>query len=880
MSDYTYFQNEDDDENNNNVQDVENNEQEMLHSTATHDQYSFDEIESVLFISYQDHKIAFAFYHIGSSKIELFHEMYEFEDFLVTRNVLAKLQPYNVFVGTQCESKLFWLLKKLSSNLREEIVTVMIDDENDTINSNEQQQEEEESIQLDTTGNEDYATNSMIKNEDEENLSFALEGDTTLNLLQNSFKLHVVSSKLFNYDQCKSRIVSFDYKPISHLSDNTIRYIYLTSHVDFSEKNSIRSLGVLLFFIEKHSLNQSSTLPLNTTNINSITDIVYFFLDSFVSIDQTTYEALDIFKNEWHPSLSKKGLTKKESFSLYGVFNSCASKIGSNYLRKIFLQPITNIDILEERLNIVDFFTCQEQTYLKTMIYDFLKNIKHIPPIINRFRSSNFQISDFRILQQNLISVISIKNLVTNRLANLEQKPKICEEITDHYIIVLNEILECIEKTIDFDKSKNDGKVAIKTGIDEQLDKKKFYFNKLPEILRNAIAEDTLINDLIQTYNINITLYYIPQLGFLLKLLLIEAQKITDIDKYGLRFLFCAETAAYYKNSNTDQYDSLFGDIHGEINDLTHQNLVKIKEFIIERIDKLLVANNYCAFLDAMIAISQAAIDMNFNRPKLNCQGTINICEGRHPLYELITRSFVPNDYYSNNQSSKTMIIFGQNGSGKTVYLKQICLIIFLAHIGSFVPAKSAEIQVVDKIFTRIRTPESISTQLSSFKLDLNQMIAATKCAKRRSLVIIDCFGKGTLHVDGYSLLKSFIDYWTNNDQQPYLIISTHFNMLSTTMIDRDKAVMGHFDKESQDYKLKLCEKNANEITTVHTAPELIDLCHKVYDEQEKTESITEMKNKFRSYIQLADMVINNEPIESINSLAKDIISKYHTKCK
>ncbi|OTF75354.1 mutS protein-like protein [Euroglyphus maynei] len=866
MSDYTYFQNnEDENDNNNDVRDDENNDPEMLPLETTRDDINLDETESVLFISYQNRRIAFAFYRIGSSRIELFHEMYEFDDYVVTRNVLAKLQPDNVFIGAQCESKLYWLLKKLSSNFCEEIVTIMTD-EDDTNNSNEP---EDSSIQQ-TSENED-ATNSVIKN-DEENFSFTLEGDTTLNLLNNHFKLHIVPSKLFNYEQCKSRILSFDFKPISHQSDKTIRYIYLTSQIDFSETNTIRSLGVLLFFIEK----QSSTLSANA-NINSISDFVYFFLDCFVSIDQITYDALDIFKNEWHPSLSKKGLTKKESFSLYGVFNSCASKIGSNYLRKIFLQPLTNIDILEERLDVVEFFHCEKNSYFKTSVYDFLKNIKHIPPIINRFRSSNFQISDFRTLQQNLIAVISIKNLFTNRLMNSEKKIKIFDKITDHFIMVLNEILESIENTIDFDKSKDDGKVAIKTGIDEELDKKKFYFNKLPEILRNAIDEQPLINDLVQTHNIDITLLYLPQLGFLLKLSLIEVQKITDIDKYELRFLFCAETAAYYKNANTDQYDSLFGDIHGEINDLTHQNLVKLKEFIIERIDTLIMANSYCAFLDAMIAISQSAIDMNFTRPKLNCQGMINIVEGRHPLYEIITKSFVPNDYHCDSKSSKTMIIFGQNGSGKTVYLKQICLIVFLAHIGSFVPAQSAELQVVDKIFTRIRTPESISTQLSSFKLDLNQMIAATKYAKRRSLVIIDCFGKGTLYVDGYALLKGFINYWINNDQQPYLIISTHYNMLLTTIEQDVEVVLGRFDNEFQNYKLKLCQKNDEELSAIPTAPELIDLCNKVCDEKQKKESIAEIKTKFRSYIQLADMILNNEQLDKINSFAKDIISKYHT---
>src|SRR5690242_3390526 len=127
--------------------------------------------------------------------------------------------------------------------------------------------------------------------------------------------------------------------------------------------------------------------------------------------------------------------------------------------------------------------------------------------------------------------------------------------------------------------------------------------------------------------------------------------------------------------------------------------------------------------------MAEVAQENCYRRPRYNVENAIKIVKGRHPLQEmclsLSSKDFVPNDYSSGGEWSRIKIITGPNSSGKSVYLKQVCLIVYLAHLGSFVPAESANVPIIDKLLTRIRTTESMSAKVSTFMSDLNQMSLA-----------------------------------------------------------------------------------------------------------------------------------------------------------
>ncbi|KAI5733241.1 hypothetical protein M8J76_009468 [Diaphorina citri] len=157
-----------------------------------------------------------------------------------------------------------------------------------------------------------------------------------------------------------------------------------------------------------------------------------------------------------------------------------------------------------------------------------------------------------------------------------------------------------------------------------------------------------------------------------------------------------------------------------------------------------------------LFALSIAAQEHNLTCPIILPSGSgIQIKEGRHPLQELNVESFVPNDF----QSQRIHILTGPNACGKSVYLKQVALITYLAHLGSYVPAREAKINIVDHIHCRINTAESTEHHLSAFMTDLRQVTTALLNSSRSSLIILDEFGKGTLEMDGLALLASSLNH-------------------------------------------------------------------------------------------------------------------------
>jgi len=195
----------------------------------------------------------------------------------------------------------------------------------------------------------------------------------------------------------------------------------------------------------------------------------------------------------------------------------------------------------------------------------------------------------------------------------------------------------------------------------------------------------------------------------------------------------------------------------------------------------------------------------------------LHIRGGRHPLQELVTASFIANDCFmsagngnsihkgedvlpeaadNTSESPSTIILTGPNHSGKSVYLKQIAIIVYLAHIGCFVPAEHATIGITDRILTRIATRESVARSESAFAIDLRQVAFAMNFATRQSLIIIDEFGKGTNSHDGAGLMKATIDHFVGlGPERPKLLAATHFHeLLDDFLVESAELAFFHMD--------------------------------------------------------------------------------------
>jgi DNA mismatch repair protein MSH5 len=198
--------------------------------------------------------------------------------------------------------------------------------------------------------------------------------------------------------------------------------------------------------------------------------------------------------------------------------------------------------------------------------------------------------------------------------------------------------------------------------------------------------------------------------------------------------------------------------------------------------------------LDSLMALAMAAVQYHWTAPEMTVSNIIDIREGRHPLQELVVPAFIANPCRisggagveddedllmpdAQGLGSSMLIMTGPNHSGKSVYLKQVALIVFLAHVGSYVPADHAVIGLTDKILTRISTRESMARSESAFAIDLRQAAFAINHVTHRSLVLIDEFGKGTNPNDGAGLMTALLAHFRGlEDARPKVLVATHFH--------------------------------------------------------------------------------------------------------
>lgn len=509
------------------------------------------------------------------------------------------------------------------------------------------------------------------------------------------------------------------------------------------------------------------------TSLSNIQGITFYNREDHMILDEATWSHLELLNS-----------MNDDSYTLISVLDETKTNMGSRLMRRIIVEPLIKSESINERLKNVEYF-CDK--------IDTTENIREKLQKINDIERISSKLAFMRINPKELVSLkVSLINSL-EIMANLAVSG--FELANTEHIENIRIVIDLIERAIleEPSMSINEGNV-IKDSYDPTLLK----YNEARAEGRNWIAEleyklrdETGINNLRIRYN-NVIGYYIEVTKSYIKHVpsnFIKRQTLVGNERYTTEKLL--------------EYEKIINEANEKGYSKEASIFMAVRSQAAKHVASIMHIANIISWIDVYSSLAHLAVDKNYVKPIVDNSDIIEIKNGRHPVVEkyLTNNSFIPNDVYI-DKNERLLIITGPNMSGKSTYLRQIALITLLAQIGSFVPADSARIGVVDRIFTRVGANDNISRGESTFLVEMSESANILNNCTSKSLVIMDEIGRGTSTYDGMSIAWAIIEYLiTNKDRRAKTLFATHYHEL--TLLEKLEGV--------KNYSI-LVEEHRNEI--------------------------------------------------------------------
>ena len=486
--------------------------------------------------------------------------------------------------------------------------------------------------------------------------------------------------------------------------------------------------------------------------IQHITKIQNIPQDDYLMMDGFTLRNLEIIHSN-----------HSEGKSFLDIIDRTTTPMGGRLLRRRMILPLKSVNEIDRRLSLIEFFNKEEN--LKYNIYELLKSISDLDRLLGKLAAERISPKELGNFRNSLISIEKIKELLLPHPDALAWVTPLHshKELIDYLQSHLNEELPV---------SINKGNV-IKEGVSEELDRLRnlLYSGKsyLDEMCQRE-SERTGISSLKIDFN-NVFGYYIEV-------------RNTHKDKVPENWIRkqTLVNAERYITEELKEYESQILGAEEKIAQLEHLLYKKIEEQVLVHMDTIQNNSKTIAEIDCAVGLSELAIAENYTKPIINEDFTINIKEGRHPVIEKslpLGEKYIPNDIFLDRDTQQIMMVTGPNMSGKSAVLRQTAIICLLAQIGSFVPAKHAEIGVLDRIFTRVGASDNISAGESTFMVEMNESANILNNITERSLILLDEIGRGTSTYDGISIAWAIAEYLHQHPTQPKTLFATHYHELN-----------------------------------------------------------------------------------------------------
>ncbi|TDZ61970.1 DNA mismatch repair protein MSH5 [Colletotrichum trifolii] len=546
-----------------------------------------------------------------------------------------------------------------------------------------------------------------------------------------------------------------------------VRLMRLGSFIDLDCVLSIGCAGAVLGeLVRLNNVGQHQ----DRTGPAAVSRLQMFVLSDFMAITQDTITSLQVFQSELHPNslMSGQGSSDagaKESLSIFGLFQPLVgTPQGRVKLRRMFVRPFVNIDKICERHRSISTLLRGDNAGALRDVSQLLRRITDVCRPLEQLQmgadaptgGASVDRGVWWTLARFSLHFIKLRDAVLQlqHAQGLDFVQMIIRSVSVEEIKLVGEIIESV---VDFEEAKASSRIAVKWNVNQELDDLKRLYHGLNSLLNEASI--SLSRDLPQWARQHVIgCVFWPQLGFFTSVTLLPngraAYEGQELEDDAWERMFVADGRVFFKTRRMADLDAQLGDPY-------------------------------------------SGIKYGWAAPTMTVDNVISVQGGRHPLQELTVPSFVPNDCHlrggsdilqgrhaglprrenSTDGDAETLIITGPNHSGKSVYAKQTALIVYLAHVGSYVPADCATIGITDQILARVSTKESVSRNESAFGIDLRQVAFSLRRATRRSLVVIDEFGKGTAAEDGAGLMAGLVDHFTELGRQiPKVLITTHYH--------------------------------------------------------------------------------------------------------
>ena len=551
-----------------------------------------------------------------------------------------------------------------------------------------------------------------------------------------------VEDWIFNFDQSYRTLT--DHFHVSSLKG------FGCDHLE----NGIVAAGVIFYQLKNH-------LNIRLEHISKVQPV---FTDGYMGFDGFTMRNLEVFK-----SLATQGTHG----TLIEILDKTVTAGGGRLLRQWLNRPLTELKEITKRLKCVTGFVDNKQD-LKKIIQDLdsTADIERILGKINRAKATPKEV----LALKNSLNIIP--NL-TNMLKGIKNSAvsEIGKSFTD-----TSDIVEAISKTIDENAPHaiSKGKV-IATGVDKKLD----------ELRDLASGGKTWITEYQESERKNTSISSLKVgfnrvFGYYIEVTKVHSDRVpeTYIRKQTL------VGSERYITPQLKEYEEKILTAEAEIEEIETSLFNQLCREILENVQKIQVNAQILNLLDVLSNFANIAINNSYCEPKLVKESIISIEDGRHPVVEQLmpaTERFVPNDLNIDAKVNQIQLITGPNMAGKSTYLRQIGLLVLMSQIGSFIPAKSAKIGIVDKLFTRVGASDNLAGGESTFLVEMNEAANILNNATESSLILLDEIGRGTATYDGLSLAWSIIEYLHNNSEvAARTLFATHYHELT----DLDKTLI------------------------------------------------------------------------------------------